>query len=286
MSLPFTNLVNQSSARRPAAAHPSRPDFADERARLLAAIKRLTGLSEHSPHIFASPLGPLAHGRGIFMQPRFIFFGENSAEEAWRVGIYAGLAGDDTRSSLAIVRTLERFVLEPDAANSFNLVFHPVPNPSGLKDGTSTNRSGQHLAGRSWSDSPVAELQLLERDARAVQYHGSIIVQTVPALNQLRGWVRGFSPTDSFLNPGVLRELGNSGYLPFTFPIQWQPHPEGAQAKSGLPTLVDDLRISPFEITLLVPEDSSPEWAVQAVVNTVRVFLNNFRVAMSRGMNI
>lgn len=253
---------------------------------LLASLSRLTVLASHSPHFFASPLGPLSHERELFTLPRHLFFGENSAEEAWRVGLYAGFSGIDTRAGLASVRTLERFVLEPSLGQSFNLAFHSFVNPSGLADGTAATRRGDLLLDQNWAAPTAPEVQLLERDTRALQYHGVIIIRSDPHAEDLRGWLRGFSPAEPFLHAQPVRGTSRVGYLPFKFPVQWEPHPEGATARTGPLTLADDLRVRPFEVTLVVPAKPSLEWAVQAVSHTVRIFLNNFRIAISTGWNI
>ncbi len=258
----------------------------NERTLLLGVLARLNVLATHSPNLFASPLGPLYHDRELFVLPRHLFFGENAAEEAWRIGIYAGFSGTDTRAGLASLRALERFALEPKLGNSLNLTFHPFVNPSGLADRTVETRGGYKLLEHSWANSPAAELQILERDARSMQYHGLIVVRTDPGVQDLRGWLRGFSPADPFLHGEPVRGTSKAGYLPFKFPIQWESHPEGAKAKTGPLTLADDLRQRPFELTLLVPAKPSLEWAEQAVTNTLRVFLNNFRTAVSTGWNI
>ena len=257
-----------------------------ERTLLLGILSRLTVLATHSPSVFASPLGPLYHGRELFVLPRHLFFGENTAEEAWRIAIYAGFEGTDMRAGLASLRTLERLILEPKLGESFNLVFHSFVNPSGLADATAATRAGHDLLDQSWAGSPAAELQLLERDARAMQYHGAIVLRSDPQVDELRGWLRGFSPGDPFLHGEPVRGTSRAGYLPFKFPIQWEAHPDGPEAKTGPLSLADDLRVRPFELTLLVPTSPSLEWAVQAVSSTLRVFLNNFRTAVYTGLNI
>jgi hypothetical protein len=258
----------------------------DERAAYLRTLERLTLLASHSPNLFASPLGPLHHRGDQYMLPRHVFFGENSAEEAWRIAIYSGFSGHDARLGLGSLRALERLVLEPKLGESLNLIFHSFVNPSGLTDGTVATRGGHRLLEQNWASSPAAELQLLERDARTMQYHGVILLRTDPEANELRGLLRGFSPGEPFLHGEPAQGTSKIGYLPFKFPVQWEPHPEGYLAKTGPLTLVDDLRVRPFELTLLVPESASPEWASQAVSSTLRVFFNNFRTAVSTGLNI
>jgi hypothetical protein len=259
---------------------------ASERALLLESLQRLTSLAAHSPNLFASPLGPLYHRDELFMLPRHLFIGENAAEEAWRMAIYAGFSGTDTRAGLASLRTLERLALEPKLGESFNLAFNTFVNPSGLADGTVTTRGGHHLLEHSWADSPAPELQLLKRDALTMQYDCVFIVRSEPGIDELRGWLRGFAPGDPFLHARPVRGTSKAGYLPFKFPVQWESHPEGQEARTGPLTLADDLRRRPFEVTLLVPAGPALEWAIQAVSHTVRVFLNNFRTAVSTGMSI
>jgi hypothetical protein len=253
---------------------------------LAGSLARLTTLAAHSSHVFTSPLGPFTHGAASFTLPRFLFVGENAAEEAWRIGVYAGLDGTDTRASLAVLRALERFALEPGLGHSFNLVFYPVVNPSGVADETRRTRAGHLLAEQSWASSTAPELQWLERDARSLQLHGAFVVQSDPAADQIQGWLRGFSPGEPFLHAEPVRGTSKVGYLPFKFPVQWEPHPEGFNAQTGPLTLADDFRIRPFEVTLNVPGEPPLEWAVQSVANTLRVFLNNFRTAAATGLNI
>ncbi len=247
---------------------------------------RLSVLSAHSPHLFASPLGPFEHKGHPFHLPRFLFVGENSAEEAWRISIFAGLDGRDTRSALAALKGLERYALEPELGDSFNLAFYPLLNPSGVTDGTRRTRSGHLLEEQNWTNSQAPELQLLAREARARQFHGSIVIRSSDEVNELQGWLRGFSPGEPFLHAEPVRGSSKAGYLPFKFPIAWEPHPEGLHAQNGPLTLADDMRMRPFEVTLLVPTEPPLEWAVQAVAHTLRVFLNNFRTAAATGANI
>ncbi len=258
----------------------------DDRTAYVRTLERLTLLGSHSPNLFASPLGPLHHRGDQYMLPRHVFFGENSAEEAWRIAIYSGFSGLDARLGLGSLRALERLVLEPKLGESFNLVFHSFVNPSGLTDGTVATRAGHRLLDQNWATSPAAELQLLERDARTMQYHGVIQLRTDPAVSELQGWLRGFSPGEPFLHGEPVKGTSRAGYLPFKFPVQWQSHPEGYVAKTGPLTLAEDLRVRPFEVTLVVPATASVEWASQAVSSTLRVFLNNFRTAVSTGLNI
>jgi hypothetical protein len=259
---------------------------AREPASLNDALARLTELATHSSHIFASPLGPFTHGDESFTLPRFLFVGENAAEEAWRIGIYAGLDGTDTRSALAVLRALERFALEPVLGHSFNLVFYPVTNPSGFADGTKRTRAGHLLSDHHWASSPAPELHWLERDARSLQFHGVILVQSDPETDEIQGWLRGFSPGEPFLHAEPVRGTSKVGYFPFKFPVQWEPHPDGFHADTGPLTLADDFRTRPFETTLVIPAKPPLEWAFQAVSNTLRVFLNNFRTAAATGQNI
>jgi hypothetical protein len=258
----------------------------DDRTAYLRTLERLTLLASHSPNLFASPLGPLYHQGKLFMLPRHVFFGENTAEEAWRIAIYSGFSGLDASLALGSLRALERLVLEPKLGESFNLVFHSFANPSGLMDGTAATRTGHQLLDQHWANSPTAELQLLERDARTMQYHGVILLRSDPQATELRGLLRGFSPGEPFLHAEPVKGTSKAGYLPFKFPVQWESHPEGYLARSGPLTLVDDLRVRPFEVTFVVPSNASVEWASQAVSSTLRVFLNNFRTAVSTGLNI
>jgi hypothetical protein len=265
---------------------PPAPPPASSSAELAEALDRINSLATHSAHVFTSPLGPFDQEGETFWLPRYVFVGESAAEEAWRVAIYAGLDGTDARSTLAVLRTLERFVLEPALGHSFNLVFYPLINPSGWRDGTRRTRAGHLLSEQNWLRSPALELRLLERDARALQFHGVFVVRSEADIDDLHGWLRGFSPGEPFLHAEPVHGTSKAGYLPFKFPVHWEPNAEGLHAETGPLTLAEDWQGTPFEASLLVPASLPVKWAEQAVAHTLRVFLNNWRTSVATGQNI
>ncbi|HEY5229155.1 MAG TPA: hypothetical protein VIJ19_11480, partial [Opitutaceae bacterium] len=57
---------------------------------LHAELSALYALSQNSPYVFASPVGPVPTVSRAAFLPRFVFFGPHASEESWRLALLAG----------------------------------------------------------------------------------------------------------------------------------------------------------------------------------------------------
>ena len=86
----------------------------------------LYALSQDSPYVFASPLGPLPAGGPGACLPRFVFFGPHACDESWRIAFLAGLDCRDLRASRALVALATRLATDGAAGHALNLTFFPL----------------------------------------------------------------------------------------------------------------------------------------------------------------
>ena len=135
-------------------------------------------LAEKSPHVFGSPLGPFRLRGERYHLPRFVYFGPNSADDAVRLAIYAGVDGTDERGSRALAQFVERLARTPHLGHGLNLSFFPLVNPSGHAFSTPRNLHAVDLAAENWEDSEEREIALLRQDARVRGYHGFIRLES------------------------------------------------------------------------------------------------------------
>ena len=226
-----------------------------------ARLDVLYALAPESAHLRASPLGPF-HFRGQTCHlPRFVFFGPKASEASWRLAFFAGLDQRDTRAADALLATIEDLAEHADDAHGLDLTFFPLVNAAGFFLGAPP----RPLASEHWGRSAAPELQLLEREARAREYHGFVRVETAHGQGDELG-LRVRAPADSPLAPDV--ELISSEDTE-PYPVRFET---GQPPLGGPLSIADDLPHGPFELTLRVPA----AWPVERYRDAVRAILQRF----------
>jgi hypothetical protein len=90
----------------------------------------------------AGTAGGFVHGTADYEIARFRFVGPAAGHEPIRLGIFAGVHGDEPAGCHALVRFLTALAAEPGRAAGYDLTVYPVVNPTGFEDRTRANRSG------------------------------------------------------------------------------------------------------------------------------------------------
>ena len=112
---------------------PRRRDIAG----LLAPLRRAGAPWE------AAILGEWESGGRTYALEEFHFVGPRGGGDSFRVGIFAGIHGDETAGAFAAVRFLEQLAAEPAIARGYEVYLYPLCNPTGFEDGR-----GRPAAGR------------------------------------------------------------------------------------------------------------------------------------------
>jgi hypothetical protein len=244
---------------------------------LQAKLSALYALSQDSPYVFASPLGPFQFGGRSAYVPRLVFFGPQASDDSWRLSFIAGFDHRDLRSSRALLALVSGLAENADAGHGLSLCFFPLLDVAGLLVGAADRR----LDTAHWRRSSSPEIGLLERDARGRGYHGFVRIENAASSDELVIRVR--QPSIQPLSPDL--ELITSEDAE-SFPVRFEFIPGRTPALDGPLSVTDDLPVAPFELTLQVPA-SWPEHDYQrAVVVLLKRFLRRYRAFQAYGQHL
>jgi protein MpaA len=164
----------------------------------------LTDIGSNSQYIKRDCLGTFSMEGQRYWQPRFVFRGDRSEEPPLKIGIFAGIHGDEVAGILACFDLLRFFEREPFLARAYHLHFYPLVNPTGFEDGTRHARSGCDLNREFWRDSSQPEVRLIEEEIRHQNFDGIISLHSDDTSEGLYGFVRGATLTEHLLKPALM----------------------------------------------------------------------------------
>lgn len=258
-----------------------------ERRSIRPLLRPLDELAHGSEHLFAAhlPYGDtLGSPRNL---PKYLFAGPGDAKSYLRVGIFAGVHGDEESGVLAAVELLERLVANPELARGYELFIYPVVNPSGYVENTRWSRSGLDLNREFWRESEELEVQLLERQLRHLQFNGIIALHSDDTSEGLYGFVKGHELTRHVLEP-ALEASGRILPRNFDKSIDNFDANNGIIEKGyeGILSAPPDQVPKPFEVVFETPQLADIDLQVEAHVVAVLTILDRFRILISEGQNI
>lgn len=149
-------------------------------------------------------LGAFSAGAGTRTVPRFHFQGPRAGHERIRLGLFAGLHGDEPAGCAALVEFLAALVREPARAEGYELFVYPVVNPTGYAAGTRENHRGKDLNREFWRDSAEPEVRCLERELREKRFDGLITLHADDTCEGLYGYSHGCELDELLLEPALL----------------------------------------------------------------------------------
>jgi len=245
---------------------------------LQARLSALYALSQDSPYVFASPLGPFHYGGRSAYVPRLVFFGPQACDDSWRLSFLAGFDHRDLRASRALLALVAGLAENADAGHGLSLSFFPLVDVAGLL----IDAPYRGLASAHWGTTAAPEIRILEQDARGHGYHGFVRIETAPPPDDLVV-IRVRQPITRPLSPDV--ELISSGETE-SYPVRFEAVPADVPAKSGPLSITDDLPLAPFELTLRVPAAWADHDYQRAVVVLLKHFLRRYRAFQAHGQHL
>ena len=141
--------------------------------------------------------------------PRYLFLGPKGGDEPLRLGIFAGIHGDEPEGTHALVQLLRMFERQPELAAGYCLFAYPVCNPTGFEDRTRHSRAGKDLNREFWRGSNEPEVKLLQSELVAHSFHGIISLHTDDTSQGFYGFAHGATLTRHLIEP-ALRAANNS----------------------------------------------------------------------------
>jgi hypothetical protein len=251
---------------------------------LLAPLEQIAA---HSPNLVANHDARFEPGGETYHLPRYLFVGPNGGDTPIRVGIFAGIHGDEPEGAYAIVQFIKLLEAKPELAAGYYLSFYPVCNPTGFEDGTRHSRRGKDLNREFWKNSAEPEVQLLQAELVARSLHGIISLHTDDTSDGFYGIVRGATLTKHLIEP-VLQAAEK--FLPRDERpvIDGYPARHGVirDAYDGVLSAPPKVRPRPFEIILETPQTPPAYLKEIALVAALKTILAEYRKFIAYAPNL
>lgn len=219
--------------------------------------------------------------------PRYLFVGPQGGAEPLRVGIFAGIHGDEPAGPWSLVRFVRLLEEHPDIARGYCLFLYPVCNPTGFEAGTRHNRNGRDLNREFWINSTQPEVRLLESELWTHAFDGIISLHTDDTSDGVYGYAHGALFTRHLVEPAL---AAAEQFLPRNHGdrIDGFPAVSGIIRHSfdGVLRAPRGVRPRPFEVILETPH-CAPQFLQEfAQVAALRTILDEYRKFIAYGQNI
>jgi murein peptide amidase A len=253
-------------------------------AELLAPLEKIAA---QSPNLVANHGARFDAGGQTCEMPRYLFVGPRGGDAPIRVGIFAGIHGDEPEGAHAIIQFIKLLESKPALAAGYYLSFYPVCNPTGFEDGTRCSRSGRDLNREFWKNSTEPEVRHLEAELGSRSFQGIIALHTDDTSDGFYGFARGATITKHLIEP-ALRAAGN------LLPRDVRPIIDGFASRNGIIqagyegilSAPPDVRPRPFEI-ILETSPAPPAYLKEAAfVVALQTILTEYRQFIAHAANL
>jgi hypothetical protein len=251
---------------------------------LLAPLDRL---AQTSRHLLVKPLSRFAVGEDDYTLPRVLFTGPKGGGDPIRLGLFAGVHGDELAGVHALIELLKLLEMNPELATGYYLFVYPVCNPTGVEDNTRLSRRGRDLNREFWKGSTEPEVRLLQSELTVHSFHGIISLHTDSTSHGLYGFANGATYTRHLLEPA----LASAEQL---LPRNQNPQIDGFRARNGIIREGYEGRLSappkvrprPFEIVLEMPQSAPQYLQEKALIAAVMTLLAEYKILMAYAPNL
>lgn len=240
----------------------------------------LEAIAKSSPNLVANHEARFDVNGEIYELPRYLFVGPRGGDTPVRIGIFAGIHGDEPEGVRALVQFIKLLEAKPGLAAGYYLSFYPVCNPTGFEDGTRHSRAGKDLNREFWRNSAEPEVRLLQAELVSRSFQGIISLHTDDTSDGFYGFAHGATLTKNLVEP-ALRSAEHF------LPRNGQPVIDGFNARNGIIregyegilSAPPKVRPRPFEIILetpATPPNYLKELAFVAALQTILLEYNQF----------
>lgn len=219
--------------------------------------------------------------------PRYFFIGPKGGDRPIRLGLFAGVHGDEPEGVYALIRFVQFLEQNPAVATGYALSIYPICNPAGFEARTRHNASGRDLNREFWKNTTEPEAKILEAELMSQNFDGIIALHTDKDSNGFYGFARGATLTKQLLRPALTAAAN-------LLPINQDQLIDGFHAEDGL---IEDCysgvlsappksRPQPFEIILETPGQAPLFLREAALVVSLRAILDDYRKFISYAANL
>jgi hypothetical protein len=277
------NIMSTVATQSPGIAQPPparRRSIAD----LLAP---LDSIAAYSPNLVANHEARFEAGGETYTMSRYLFVGPKGGDTPIRIGIFAGVHGDEPEGVRAAIQFIKLLEAKPELAAGYYLSFYPICNPTGFEDGTRHSRSGKDLNREFWGNSNEPEIRLLQAELSSRSFNGIISLHTDDTSDGFYGIVRGATLTKHLIEP-ALQAAGK--FLPRDqrsiidgFPAH---NSVIRDAYDGVLSAPPKVRPRPFEIILETPQAPPTFLKECAFVAALKTILTEYRQFIAYAPNL
>lgn len=265
----------------------TRKIFPRERRQIRPLLRPLDELARGSAHLFAAHMG-YQDANGVPQSlPKYLFTGPGDRRSYLRIGIFAGVHGDEESGVLAAVEFLERLHANPELARGYELFVYPVCNPDGYVNNTRWNRRGLDLNREFWKNSEEESVQLLERQLRQLRFDGIIALHSDDTSEGLYGFVKGHELSRHVLEPALEKA---SSFLPRNFDKSIDNFDANngiiERGYHGILSSPPEQTPQPFEIVFETPHLADLSRQIEAHIIAIQTIMDRFKVLISEGQGI
>ena len=220
---------------------------------------------------------------GRYWMPRLVF-GRPGEKADFKIGIFAGVHGDEPAGVLALCDFVRALESSPIRGRGYELHVYPLINPTGYEDGTRHSRVGKDLNREFWRNSPEPEVQLIEREILREQYNGYIALHSDDTSEGVYAFARGHTITEHLLKPALAS-------VEAALPVNNNEVIDGFHAVEGIITSAyggilsapPGARPQPFEIILESPTEAPMHLQRGAFVLALMEILAHYRRLIAFG---
>lgn len=258
----------------------SAPQVRTFRRDLVDLLAPLEKIAASSSNLVANHEARFDAGGQSYELPRYLFVGPRGGDTPIRLGIFAGIHGDEPEGVHALIQFIKLLEAKPELATGFYLSIYPVCNPTGFEVNTRYSRAGKDLNREFWRNSPEPEVRLLEAELKSRQFQGIISLHTDDTSDGFYGYAHGATLTKNLIEPAL---TAAENYLP----RNEQPVIDGFKARrgvirdgyEGILSAPPKVRPRPFEIILETPATPPAylkELAFAAALQSILIEYNKF----------
>jgi len=235
----------------------------------------------------ADSLGFWRAGEERFWLPRFVFQRTQVVKSRIKVGIFAGIHGDEPAGIQGLIDFVRELDSDPQLGKEFLLYLYPLCNPSGYIDGTRHARCGLDLNRHFWSDCREPEIQLMEAELRRQCFDGIISLHSDDTSDGMYGFARGHTLTKQLLEPALAAAES-------ALPRNKRDQIDGFHAVEGIIhsgyggilAAPPGTSPEPFEMVIETPQHAPLDLQRQAFVLALRSILREYREFISYAADI
>jgi murein peptide amidase A len=242
-------------------------------------LKPLLDLAENSDYLIAGSVGEFLVRDELFQIPRFTFIGPTGGGDTIRIGIFAGIHGDEPEGTEAVMEFLQKLERKPRLATGYHLYVYPVCNPTGFLAQTRKNSSGEDLLKHFWRRSSQPEIYYLERELGVLRFQGviSLHVKDDSEAFLLR-------TNSQILNRDVIQPAIHTTQKRLSAAIS------EAEPNKDLPenflTAGDELDPVPFELQFGIPRNLPPLLRINGTIHLLNSILDSYHSFLSISQNL